>query len=172
MQPAKEFVAVDLHAVDADGHRGNHTDLLTGSLCTLDSPTIKPTAAQPFRDGIPDCERFYRIVLYRRPGGNRRPHECTQHGVHESSGALLLRASREVHRVVYHRRRRHAIEVEELIETEPDDRQHVGVELCDGATGEAPAGSPPMDATAPIPLDLSDWGDASPPTRDARGRTA
>jgi hypothetical protein len=37
-------------------------------------------------------------------------------------------------------------------------------------------GAPPMDATAPITLDLTDWGDATPPSRgaggDARDRTA
>ncbi|MBM7505290.1 phosphotransferase [Agromyces aurantiacus] len=38
---------------------------------------------------------------------------------------------------------------------------------------EQPAGSPPLDATAPIPLDLSDWGDAKPPAEgNARGRSA
>ena len=41
------------------------------------------------------------------------------------------------------------------------------------AAGERDA--PPLDATAPIPLDLSDWGDATPPERDGRtdeGQTA
>ena len=48
----------------------------------------------------------------------------------------------------------------------------------DGGTGSGaagdPPGAPPMDATAPIPLDLSDWGDAADPpaSGDARGRTA
>jgi aminoglycoside phosphotransferase (APT) family kinase protein len=51
-------------------------------------------------------------------------------------------------------------------------RRHLEGDAADDAAGGTP-GSPPMDATAPIPLDLSDWGDAKPPAEgDARGRTA
>jgi aminoglycoside phosphotransferase (APT) family kinase protein len=49
-------------------------------------------------------------------------------------------------------------------------RRHLEGDRAEDA--DAPAGAPPMDATAPIPLDLSDWGDASPPANSARDRTA
>ncbi|WP_157674921.1 phosphotransferase [Agromyces flavus] len=49
-------------------------------------------------------------------------------------------------------------------------RRHLDADRADDV--DAPTGSPPMDATAPIPLDLSDWGDASPPANGARDRTA
>ena len=35
-------------------------------------------------------------------------------------------------------------------------------------TQQASATLPPLDATAPIPLDLSDWGDATPHERDGQ----
>ncbi|MFF2271059.1 phosphotransferase [Agromyces sp. NPDC058136] len=43
--------------------------------------------------------------------------------------------------------------------------------LAPGAAGSpGSAGAPPMDATAPIPLDLSDWGDAAPQSGDDDSR--
>jgi aminoglycoside phosphotransferase (APT) family kinase protein len=56
-------------------------------------------------------------------------------------------------------------------------RRHLAGDAADGDAGTGvagdPPGAPPMDATAPIPLDLSDWGDADPPAGgDARNRPA
>lgn len=54
-------------------------------------------------------------------------------------------------------------------------RRHLEGDGSSRGADDAP-GAPPMDATAPITLDLTDWGDAVPPSRgtegDARNRTA
>ena len=45
----------------------------------------------------------------------------TQHGVHEAGRARLARRPRQIHRIVHDRGRRHAIEVQQLIEAEAQD---------------------------------------------------
>src|SRR5438105_4188131 len=60
----------------------------------------------------------------------------SQHPVHEPGRARLARHSREIHRIVYDGRCGHAIEVEELIEAQTEDRDDFGIQFGDAAPRE------------------------------------
>jgi len=60
----------------------------------------------------------------------------SQHAIHETAGARLSRRSRQVYGIVDGGGGRYAIEVEDLIEAEAEDRDHLGIELAETTSGE------------------------------------
>jgi hypothetical protein len=60
----------------------------------------------------------------------------TQDRIYESGGALLSCAPRQINCIVHDGRRRHAIEMQELIQAEANDQQDVYVEFRNGTVGE------------------------------------
>jgi len=57
------------------------------------------------------------------------PQDRSQHCIHEPRCTRNLGRSREIHRIVDHRGRGHAIEMEDLKEAEPRDHDDCGIEL-------------------------------------------
>ena len=69
----------------------------------------------------------------RATAGSSLPERRTQDGVDETGRALLARRARQAHRIVNDGGRRHAIEMQDLIEAQAQDDEHFLVERLERA---------------------------------------
>ena len=154
-----EIAGPNLHAVYPQGERrGRVVEACPGG--RDDEPmAIQPALDEPARVREGDAEIVQRRgsrtpephvgVGRRRIGGGRErrrfwkrqllalARDGAQNGIHEAGGAAFARASSQLDRVVHHRRGRHPIQVQQLVDAEAKDVQDFRVEPSGGAPCEA-----------------------------------
>ena len=132
--------AADAQRVRSKRERGSAVVELHPRFGPIESVAIQPPGDEPvgMRARHAEIGERARAVVWRH--GSRRQRQSvsltqqrTENGVDEAGGARLSCRSRQAHGIVHDGGRRHAIEVQELIEAETEDRRvHRGSTFVSG----------------------------------------
>ena len=110
----------------------------------VEAITVEPARDEPVGMRVGDAEireRGRAIAAVVRPRRQRQAvplaeRRCAARRSRTRWRSAFCAAPRQIHRVVHDRRRRHAIEVQQLVQAQAQDDEDVGVELAQRAFGE------------------------------------